>query len=160
MEEVSWEDAHRFIEKLNQIEKTEGYRLPSEAEWEYACRAGTNTKYFFGNDARLLGEYAWYYDNSNKTTHQVASRKPNAWGLYDMQGNLSEWVEDDWHSSYEGAPTDGKAWIDNTRNNYTIRTLRGCNWKSVNCDCKSSHRDMYLPTAQRFDVGFRLAKSP
>jgi formylglycine-generating enzyme required for sulfatase activity len=89
-EAVSWEDAQRFIEKLNQLEKTNAYRFPSEAEWEYACRTGTTTDYSFGDDAGKLGEYAWHSNNAKGTTHRVATREPTSWGLYDMHGNVWE----------------------------------------------------------------------
>ena len=83
VERVSWEDAHIFINKLNEIEETDKYRLPTEAEWEYACRAGTNTVFSFGDDVGDLNEYAWYSDNSETQAHQVGTKTPNPWGLYE-----------------------------------------------------------------------------
>ena len=91
------------------------YRLPSEAEWEYACRSGSETEFFFGDDVGGLDKFAWYSENSEDKTHPVGEKKPNAWGLYDMHGNVWEWVEDDWHSSYKGAPNVGQAWVDTPR---------------------------------------------
>ncbi len=110
VEQVSWEDAQNFIKKLNDMEGTNKYRLPSEAEWEYAARAGTTTRYSFGNDESELGNYAWYYTNSNSRTHEIGQKNPNPWGLYDMIGNVYEWVQDKYHDSYNGAPTDGSSW--------------------------------------------------
>ena len=100
VEQVSWNDVQRFITKLNTKHPGHDFRLPTEAEWEYACRAGAETKYCFGNDARLLGEYAWYYENSEGQTHPVGQKRPNAWGLYDMHGNVVELVQD-WCGPYE-----------------------------------------------------------
>ena len=89
VENLCWYDARSFCQKLSQI-TGKLYRLPSNTEWECACRAGTTTRFYFGNDFRQLGDYAWYYDNSQKTTHPVGQKKPNAWGLYDMHGNVWE----------------------------------------------------------------------
>jgi formylglycine-generating enzyme required for sulfatase activity len=156
-EGVSWEDAQRFIEKLNQLEKTKAYRLPSEAEWEYACRTRTTTEYSFGDDASKLGEYAWHSNNSKNTTHRVATRQPNSWGLYDMHGNVWEWVEDDWHVNYNEAPTDGRAWIDSPRGTY--RVIRGGGWNYGARDCRSAARFSVRPGFLSGDVGFRLSRS-
>jgi len=128
VEKVSWNDAQAFCQKLSQITgKT--YRLPTEAEWEYACRAGTTTRFYFGDDANQLGDYAWYDGNSQKTTHPVGQKRPNAWGLHDMIGNVWEWCEDDWHSTHENAPRDGSAWIKNGNDNRS--PLRGGSWGSL-----------------------------
>ena len=106
MERVSWEDAQGFIEELNRREGANVYRLPTEAEWEYAVRAGTQTAYHFGTAANRLGQYGWYEGNSNNRTHPVGGKRPNAWGLYDLHGNVWEWVQD-WYGAYpRGLVTD------------------------------------------------------
>src|SRR3990172_4480542 len=110
VENVSWSDVQKYIKKLNEKEGTTKYRLPSEAEWEYAARAGTKTRYSFGDEESRLGRYAWYADNSGNETHPVGEKKPNPWGLYDMHGNVWEWVQDRWHNNYDGAPADGSSW--------------------------------------------------
>jgi formylglycine-generating enzyme len=157
VESVSWEDAQRFIEKLNQLEKTKGYHLPSEAEWEYACRAGTTTEYSFGADSKMLGEFAWYSEYSEMKTHPVGKKRPNAWGLYDMAGNVWEWVEDDWHGNYKGAPGDGSAWIDNPRG--AVRVARGGSWDNTAAGCRSAGRILCWPGDRHDGLGFRLSRS-
>ena len=102
VEQVNWHEAVAFCGKPSDDEGVE-YRLPTEAEWEYACRAGTTTTYSFGNNVSQLGEYAWHNGNSNNTTHPVGELKPNAWGLFDMHGNVFEWCQD-WYGSYEYGP--------------------------------------------------------
>ncbi|MCA2624075.1 MAG: SUMF1/EgtB/PvdO family nonheme iron enzyme [Microcystis sp. M20BS1] len=136
VEQVNWNDAQAFCRKLSQITgKT--YRLPTEAEWEYACRAGTTTRYYFGDDANQLGDYAWYDGNSQDKTHPVGQKKPNAWGLYDMSGNVWEWCEDNWHDNSKNAPKDGSAWL--IKDNYS-QILRGGSW-FLNPDyCRSAYR--------------------
>ncbi|ROI02455.1 SUMF1/EgtB/PvdO family nonheme iron enzyme [Microcystis aeruginosa FACHB-524] len=136
VEQVNWNDAQAFCQKLSQITgKT--YRLPTEAEWEYACRAGTTTRYYFGDDANQLGDYAWYDGNSQDKTHPVGQKKPNAWGLYDMSGNVWEWCEDNWHDNSKNAPKDGSAWL--IKDNYS-QILRGGSW-FLNPDyCRSAYR--------------------
>jgi len=97
---VSWNDVQEFIKKLNEIYEDDGieFRLPTEAEWEYACRAGSTTAYHFGDDPSELSKYAWYGENSGGRTHRVAQKKPNAWGLYDMHGNVWEGCQDEYKS--------------------------------------------------------------
>ena len=156
VEQVSWDDAQAFCQKLSQITgKT--YRLPTEAEWEYACRAGTTTRYYFGDDANQLGDYAWGGENSNGTTHPVGQKKPNGWGLYDMSGNVWEWCEDDWHDSYAGAPDDGTAWIDNDNCSQSEKCLRGGSWFSNPINCRSANRFRDNPDLHGSNIGFRVA---
>jgi formylglycine-generating enzyme required for sulfatase activity len=155
VEQVSYDDAKAFCQKLSQITgKT--YRLPTEAEWEYACRAGTTTRYYFGDNDNQLGNYAWYDGNSNRTTHPVGQKKPNGWGLYDMSGNLWEWCEDDWHDSYAGAPNDGTAWIDNDNRSQSRKCLRGGSWLSSPNLCRSALRRWDFPDIHISYSGFRV----
>lgn len=111
VERVSWTDANNYCVKFTQLEKDAGrlpegfvYRLPTEAEWEYACRAGTTTRFSYGDDPsyRRLGEYAWYGGSSDASTHPVGQKKPNAWGLYDLHGNVWEWCADWWYFRLPG----------------------------------------------------------
>jgi formylglycine-generating enzyme required for sulfatase activity len=124
VESVSWDDAREFVKELNQMNDGYTYRLPTEAEWEYACRAGT-TEDYAGN----RGAMGWYEKNSGYKTHAVGQLPPNAFGLYDMQGNVYEWCEDWYHDSYNGAPTDGSAWLSGGEQKY--RVARGGAFDSV-----------------------------
>ncbi len=154
VEKVSWNDAQAFCQKLSQITgKT--YGLPTEAEWEYACRAGTTTRYYFGDNANQLGDYAWYDGNSRYKTHPVGDKKPNAWGLYDMIGNVCEWCEDNWHDNYIGVPTDGSAWIKNNNDN-DYRILRGGSWFSYPHSCRSAYRNYLNRRDNSSNDGFRV----
>ena len=99
MENVSWADVQEFISELNRKEGGNRYRLPTEAEWEYTTRAGSTSRFFYGDSDIRLSEYAWYGANSDKKTHSVGQKMPNAWGLYDMHGNVWEWCYD-WHKDY------------------------------------------------------------
>ena len=153
VEKVSWYDAREFIKKLNEMEETDKYRLPSEAEWEYAARAGTTTRYSFGDSESRLGEYAWYYGNSGSKTHPVGQKKTNSWGLYDMHGNVWEWVQDKWHDGYEGAPADGSAWEIGASSS---RAIRGGSWNYLALYCRSASRSDYDLYNRRSGLGFRL----
>ncbi len=154
VEQVSWTDAQEFIKKLNENEGTNKYRLPSEAEWEYAARAGTKTRYSFGDDESMFGDYAWYYSNSGGKTHEVGQKKPNPWGLYDMHGNVWEWVQDTWHGNYNGAPTDGSAW----EKDGSDRVARGGSWRGNARSCRSAFRDDGDPGDRITSLGFRLLR--
>ena len=148
---VSWDDAVEFCQKLSKQTGTE-YRLPTEAEWEYACRAGTSTRYYFGNDEDELKEYAWYNEHSNET-HPVGEKKPNQWGLYDLHGNVWEWCEDDWHQNYQGAPNDGGAWVSKQSNE---KVIRGSSWSLNPPYCRSAIRDIISRDYRIDDLGFRV----
>jgi len=153
---VSWDDARAYAAWLKEV-TGKSFRLPTEAEWEYAVRAGTTTEYFFGDDEDKLGDYAWYQDNSGGKTHLVGQKKPNSWGLYDMTGNVWEWVEDDWHKNYKGAPPDGRAWAGNPRG--AERVIRGGSWYYGAHDCRTAFRYNYSAGGRDASIGFRLARS-
>jgi len=155
VEMVSWKDAQEFIKKLNEKEGTDKYRLSSEAEWEYSCRAGTQTRYSFGDDESKLNEYAWYEISFGSETHPVGQKKPNSLGLYDIHGNVWEWVQDRWHSSYNVAPSDGSAWEDG---NSSSRLIRGGSWGSNTVSCRSAARLGDDPDSCGSVVGFRLLR--
>jgi formylglycine-generating enzyme required for sulfatase activity len=130
------------------------YRLPTEAEWEYAGRAGRATMYSFGDDARQLQEYAWYLENSKNKTEPVGQKKPNAWGLYDMHGNVWEWVQD-WYGEYSSNSV-----VDpNGPDNGARRVIRGGGWSFVARSCRSAVRGSRSPNDRRGFLGFRLARS-
>jgi formylglycine-generating enzyme required for sulfatase activity len=157
VEMVSWDDAQDFIKRLNQKEAHSRYRLPTEAEWEYAARAGSTSTYFFGDDESQLGDHAWYYDNSGKETHPVGQKRPNAWGLYDIIGNVNEWVGDWWGETYyanspSSDPTGPLSGHD--------RAVRGSSWNSDARICRSAYRGRHEPSSRDEFAGFRLAFSP
>jgi len=158
VEEVSWNEAVAFCQKLSELpaEKKAGYvyRLPTEAEWEYACRAGTTTKYSFGDSDSELGDYAWYDRISDKRTHPVGQKKPNAWGLYDMHGNVWEWCLD-WHGGYpSGAVTDPTG-----PSSGSLRVLRGGSWLHSSVSCLSANRRRGTPADRLWGLGFRVVRS-
>ena len=157
MQNVSWSAAQEFCRRLSEKEKL-AYRLPTEAEWEYACRAGATTEFCFGDDADTLGWYAWYRDNSAGRTQPAAQKKPNAWGLYDMHGNVWEWCQDVWHSSYAGAPTDGSAWL--AGDDQTARVFRGGGSDSHVWGVRCAYRTGNQPGASPRATGFRVVSGP
>jgi formylglycine-generating enzyme required for sulfatase activity len=164
VEQVSWHDAVAFCQRLSE-KLGHQYRLPSEAEWEYACRAGTTTPFYFG--ATLTSDLANYsgtktYANEPKgknraQTTDVGAFFPNAFGLYDMHGNVWEWCVDHWHESYQGAPSDGSAWIDKNDNDY--RLLRGGSWDYAPWFCRSAYRYFVTPDGRLNFFGFRVVCS-
>lgn len=161
VEQVSWHDAVEFCKRLSALpkERESGhvYRLPTEAEWEYACRAGTTTKYSCGEDRSRLGEHAWHGFNSGNQTQAVCKKKPNPWGLYDMHGNVWEWVGD-WYGEYgSGTVTDPQG---PSVGGASVRVFRGGCWGSTTGNCRSANRNWYAPSNHYEDLGLRLAMSP
>lgn len=152
---VTWHDAREYCEWLSE-QTGQYYRLLSEAEWEYACRAGSTEKYCFGDDVHQLGNYAWFYGNAGGKTHPVGQKKPNQFGLYDMHGNVWEWCEDVWHENYNGAPTDGNAWVIGGDSNN--RLFRGGSWHFDDFDLRCAYREWNDTTLGYFDGGFRLSR--
>jgi len=152
---VSWNDAQAYIKWLN--EKTnETYRLPTEAEWEFSCRAESKTKWHFGDDESKLKDYAWYDEKDGKGTKPVGKKLPNQWGLYDMHGNVWEWCLDDYVDNYENTPRDGS---ENIEAKKEYKSLRGGSWYSDAFDLRSAFRDWSSPTGRDYIVGFRLLRT-
>jgi formylglycine-generating enzyme required for sulfatase activity len=152
--DVSWLDAREFCRRLSESNRFE-VRLPTEAEWEYACRAGGLTEFHFGDGAKELGDYAWFEDNSGGKPAVVGQKKPNAWGLYDMIGNVWEWCEDVWHETYQGAPCDGSAWLTGVAGERR-RAVRGAAWDMDTFRCRSSYRSFDWEDAPTSRSGFRI----
>ncbi|MEW5912374.1 MAG: SUMF1/EgtB/PvdO family nonheme iron enzyme, partial [Thermodesulfobacteriota bacterium] len=153
VEGVSWSDAQEFIRRLNRREGKELYRLPTEGEWEYACRAGSSTRYSFGDSESALGDYGWYRSNSGMGTHPVARKKANAWGLYDMHGNVWEWVSD-WYGSYSASPTRDPQ----GPSSGSARVIRGGSWNYFPRLLRSADRLRSDPSNRNLNVGFRVAR--
>jgi formylglycine-generating enzyme required for sulfatase activity len=162
VEQVSWDEAMRFcvegtklLQELNLLSDDELIRLPGEAEWEYACRAGTSSAYSFGSEPAALRDFAWFKGNSRGEDPPVGQLRPNPWGLYDMHGYLWEWCLDSWHPTLEKTPTDGKAWVDAGTNE---KVLRGGSWTDPPEMCRSSYRH-HMPAKTRADnIGFRCVR--
>jgi formylglycine-generating enzyme required for sulfatase activity len=173
VERVSWFDAVEFCDRLT-VHTNRQYRLPSEAEWEYACRAGTTSPFHFGEtittdlanyrgtDNESLGWSGSYGDGPKgvyreETTPVDHFEGANAFGLQDMHGNVFEWCQDHWHENYEGAPADGSAWLSSDENKY--RVLRGGSWSDFPRDCRSAYRYRSVPGNVYYFIGFRVCCS-
>jgi formylglycine-generating enzyme required for sulfatase activity len=152
VEQVSWEDCREFVERLNRKVTGGKFALPTEAQWEYACRAGSTTKYFYGDEESGLDKYAWYSVNSGNKTHPVGEKTPNAWGLYDMTGNVCEWCAD-WYDDgyYAHSPTDDPRGPDTGSH----RVLRGGGWNLPAGFFRSAGRFNFSP-GLRLILGFRV----
>jgi formylglycine-generating enzyme required for sulfatase activity len=185
VEQVSFEDVQRFLQRVNERVPGLDLELPSEAQWEYACRAGTDTATYAGPmvvvgeaNAPVLDPIAWYrgnsgvgfeladgwdssgwkekqYDHSKAGTRKVGLKKPNPWGLHDMLGNVWEWCADAWHESYEGAPTDGSARV---AGGAASRVVRGGSWRGSARGVRAAYRNHYDPAGRLDFVGFRCAR--
>jgi len=188
VERVSWDQAQAFIEAINSRVPGLGLSLPSEAQWEYACRAGTDTAIYTGgleikgdNNAPALDPIAWYGGNSGEGfdldegedssgwpekqyphkkagTRKVALKEPNPWGLYDMLGNVWEWVEDDWHGDYNGAPGDGRPWTGDPGDRGAERVVRGGGWRLSARHVRAASRYRLQPDDRDDILGFRCAR--
>ena len=167
VENVTWLDAVRFC-ALSSEKLGRSFRLPTEAEWEYACRGGTSTEFFFSplgpfsDDSsipaalrRELREFAWFDENSRDCTHPVGQKRPNSLGLHDMIGNVWEWCEDYWHEGYAGAPSNGEAWL-NPAPARPVRCLRGGAWNMDAFRCRSCYRSWEWETMATSRIGFRI----
>ncbi|MDJ0569631.1 MAG: formylglycine-generating enzyme family protein [Pleurocapsa sp. MO_192.B19] len=160
VENISWEDAQEFCARLTQHTNRK-YRLPTEAEWEYACRAGTKTPFHFGETittelANYDGKYVYGAGVEGEyrgETTEVGEFPPNAFGLYDMHGNVWEWCEDNWHENYEDAPNDGSAWLSGDN---SIKVVHGGSWISGPGSCRSAFRDDLTRVDRDDTFGFRV----
>ncbi|MFO1434617.1 MAG: formylglycine-generating enzyme family protein [Candidatus Competibacteraceae bacterium] len=151
--DISWSDAAAYCEWLSQ-QTGESYRLPTEAEWEYACRATSSTRYCYGDDEQRLGEYAWYLSNARGQTHPVGEKESNAWQLYDMHGNVWEWVRD-WYEAYSKAFEQEPSGPESGAN----RVIRGGSWGYGAYFCRSASRNVGPPALRYGNLGFRLART-
>jgi formylglycine-generating enzyme required for sulfatase activity len=163
VEMMTWDEARQFCDKATKmlharklLDAKDVVRLPSEAEWEYACRAGTTTRYSFGDSAKELGAYAWFIGNSKGEDPPVGRKKPNAWGLYDMHGYVWEWCADAWADDLKGAPTDGSA---RPGKDAGERVIRGGSWADPADEARSAYRGRAKATAKNDRIGFRCVKA-
>ena len=161
---MNWNEAVNYCVRLTDQERTAGrlpsgwvYRLPTEAEWEYAVRAGRTNRFSFGDDPgySLLGEFAWYASNSGNQTHAVAGKRPNRWALYDMNGNVWEWCSD-WHGNYPG----GTATDPQGASTGSYRVVRGGSWGTPGSSCRSALRLAGDPGFRFGSIGFRAVLAP
>jgi len=159
---LSWFEVQAFIDWINEHKPAEDrghYRLPTEAEWEYAARAGTVSHYSFGDSEASLAEYAWYEKNAYRHgefyAHKVGQKKPNPWGLYDMHGNVWEWAADCWHIDYQGAPSEGRAWMGCGD---VSRIFRGGSWAYPKVYERSAFRYYSSPHFRHSSLGVRLVR--
>jgi len=153
---VSWEDVQEFIERLNNLEGNPVYRLPTEAEWEYAARAGTSSAYSFGDREEELGRYAWYGEGfTSGSTHPIGKKEPNGWGLHDVHGNAWEWVHD-WYGEnyYESSPSSDPQGPGTGEK----RVVRGGSWHHTADSWRSAFRKSYPPDYRGISIGFRLVR--
>jgi len=159
VEQVNYDDARQFIQKLNDKQDGHSYALPTEAQWEYSARAGTSTAYYFGDDASSLGDHAWYRSNSGSHTHEVAQKGANAFGLYDMEGNVWEWVSD-WYADDYGQASGCNVSEDPAGpSSGSDRVFRGGSWDNDARLLRSAFRSDVGPSARSSDVGFRLVRT-
>ncbi|MBX7222847.1 MAG: SUMF1/EgtB/PvdO family nonheme iron enzyme [Blastocatellia bacterium] len=149
VEGISWDEVQLFLKKLNAMQKEYSYRLPSEAEWEYACRGQTT-----GFSAKEIDDMAWHEKNARQQPHPVGGKRPNPFGLYDMLGNVAEWCQDSYHKTYVNAPADETAWETNPDQPY--RMIRGGSWHGLSNFCRPSFRDWMTPDSRAIYVGVRL----
>ncbi len=163
VEMVSWDEANTFCRQVTEalrqrklIGKGEVIRLPSEAEWEYVCRAGTTTAYSFGDDAQELTHYAWFTGNARGNDPPVGKKRPNPWGFYDVHGYVWEWCADAWHPSYEGAPADGSP---RQAEGATERVMRGGSWVDAADLCRSGYRGRAPVESRTAAIGFRCVRA-
>ena len=165
VERVSWQDATNYCARLTARERSAGrlpagvaYRLPTEAEWEYASRAGSTTRFSYGDDPDYteLHKYAWYEDNSGETTHAVGGKLPNRWGLYDMSGNVWEWCSDWWCDHYTG----GNVADPQGPSSGSYRVIRGGSWDYYASNCRSAYRGNGSPSGRGSGIGFRVVLAP
>ena len=155
VEQVSWDDAQEFIKRLN-AKTGQNYKLPSEAEWEYAARAGSTSNYSYGDETNPFSRFAWFADNSGNTTHPVGEKIANNFGLHDMHGNVLEWTQDCWNINYSGAPNDGSAWI---TGDCSRRVARGGSWGSYVRSLRAEDRNWNSTSFRLNYLGFRVARS-
>ena len=164
VEQMNWTEANNYCTQLTARERTAGrlssgwaYRLPTEAEWEYASRAGSTNRFSYGNDPGYaqLGNYAWYVANSGSASHTVGGKQPNQWGLYDLSGNVWEWCLD-WYGPYPGGSvTDPSGSVSGS-----ARVIRGGCWRDPASDCRSAERNRIDPASRYGVIGFRVVLAP